>query len=152
SRGTRLDAAGVKRLELQGFKAIIQLTKETHSDRMPARRDGLNYLWLPILDNAAPPDYSMVKKMLVFLSQPKNQPAYIHCEAGKGRTGFMVAAYQMTMGGKTTSEALAEARTYGLVVRSQVLFIRKLGRDLARIRAAQATDQRPGPAWQYLPG
>jgi hypothetical protein len=153
TRGSQVDAEGVKVLRQKNFRSIISLARETQIDRAPARAQGLNYLYLPMLDNTAPSSYAPVKQMLEFLSRPENQPAYIHCKAGIGRTGVMVAAYRMAYEGAPVGQALVEARSYGLSLRAQVLFIRRLGRDLEAIRDQQARGLLPpGPAWQLLPG
>jgi hypothetical protein len=157
TRGSRVDARGVAALHDAGYAAIIALTKESQADRGPTLEEGMHYLRLPILDNTAPKSYEPVKRMLNFLAEvdaaghPVHQPAFIHCEAGEGRTGLMVAAYRMAWEGWSTSQALVEARKYGLVLRPQVLFIRRLGRDLAKIRERQRQGLlAPGPVWQYL--
>lgn len=42
-----------------------------------------------------------MKKFLDFANDPAHQPTYVHCEAGKGRTGCAVACYRMAIQGWT---------------------------------------------------
>jgi protein tyrosine/serine phosphatase len=61
----------------------------------------------------------------------------VHCEAGVGRTGIMVASYRMAVQGWSTGHAVAEARRYGLRMREQIEYIRGLGRELADARSSR---------------
>jgi hypothetical protein len=150
-RGSRVDAAMIARLHGEGYRAIVQLTEESDSDRAPAKADEMAYERIPLLDNSVPRGYGPIKQLMRFLSDADHTPAYIHCEAGKGRTGVMVAAYRMAMEGWNSARAIKEAREHGLSLRDQVLFLRQLGRDLDAIRDRQARGELgDGPAWQYL--
>lgn len=44
---------------------------------------------IPILDNAVPKHIAQMQQFLDFATA--NPPCYVHCEAGKGRTGLAVA-------------------------------------------------------------
>ena len=131
-RGSRVDDVGLASLEQRGFSAVVGLTAERDLD-VHAQAVGLSHLRIPIIDNHNP-SLVQVKTFLDFVkTQQKKGPVYVHCEAGIGRTGIMVAAYRMKFDRWNTGRALVEARRYGLAERSQVLFIRRLGKVIDRM-------------------
>ncbi|MEO6950718.1 MAG: dual specificity protein phosphatase family protein [Polyangia bacterium] len=126
-RGSRVDHVGLADLKRRGFSAVVGLTAERDLDAQ-ARAVGLSHMRIPIIDNHNP-TLVQVKTFLDFMkTQQKKGAVYVHCEAGIGRTGIMVAAYRMKFEGWDTGRALVEARKYGLAERGQVLFIRELGK------------------------
>jgi protein tyrosine phosphatase (PTP) superfamily phosphohydrolase (DUF442 family) len=104
-RGAQPTAAGFAELKRRGAKAIIDLRAE-HSDRQLLAGTGLQYVEIPCL--AWDPEEKNVLKFLKVVTDPKNQPVFVHCQAGADRTGMMVAVYRMTQQGWTSKEALAE--------------------------------------------
>lgn len=132
TRGSRIeDSKGYQQLAEQGFKGVVDLTLEGTNDAKLAPAAGLHTLNVPILDNDAPTTDQM-KAFLDFATAPENQPCYVHCEAGKGRTGVAVACYQMAVEGMSVDEALADAKKHGLAVPDQLDFIRQFGAQLAQ--------------------
>ena len=128
TRGSRIDTEqGYANLKAQGFEGIVDLTLE---DAQLAPKAGLNTLNVKILDNSAPTEAQM-KQFLDFATNPTNQPTYVHCEAGKGRTGVATAAYRMAVQGWPPDQAIAEAKKFGLALPSQIEFLQKFGTDLA---------------------
>jgi len=131
TRGSRIDdAAAYGKLKDQGFKGIVDLTLEGTNDAKYAKAAGLNALNVKILDNSAPTQAQM-KQFLDFATDPKNQPTYVHCEAGKGRTGVAVACYRMAVNHFTPEQAIAEGKKLGLVLPNQIEFVQQFGKDLA---------------------
>jgi protein tyrosine phosphatase (PTP) superfamily phosphohydrolase (DUF442 family) len=129
TRGSRLDAAGLADLAKRGFKGVVNLCKE-YDDSASVRAAKLTPLHLPVLDNTAPPE-QMMRAFLDFANDPKNQPTYVHCEAGKGRTGCAVACYRMAVQGWTADEAVADGKKFGLQLESQISWLtRKFYVDL----------------------
>ncbi len=125
-RGSRLDEKDVAALKQQGIKSLVALTRESNSDEPLAKAAGMNYLRVSIIDNTAP-TFAQMKDFLDFVTAPENQPAYVHCQAGKGRTGVAVACYRMAVQGWSTDKALAEAIHAGMAVPDQQAFVRAFG-------------------------
>lgn len=135
SRGSRLGAGGLDALAAQGFRGVVNLCAENDADSGNAARLGMSSLRLAIIDNT-PPTQAQMKQFLDFVSDPAHQPAYVHCQAGKGRTGVAVACYRMAVDGWTAEKALAEAKKFGLGIPEQEDFILQFGTDLAAGRIA----------------
>jgi phosphatidylserine/phosphatidylglycerophosphate/cardiolipin synthase-like enzyme/protein-tyrosine phosphatase len=127
-RGSRLPKEGYADLAKRGFKTIIGLTLEGDLDAGPAEAVGLRHERISILDNSVP-NRGQLDTFLSIVRDPRNLPAYVHCEAGVGRTGVMVAVYRMAVEGWPLGKTLSEARRYGLSLREQVEFLRKFARD-----------------------
>ena len=121
TRGSRLDEAGLADLKKRGFKGAVNLCKE-YDDSDKVKAAGLNPLHLPILDNTAPPE-AMMKQFLDFANDPATQPTYVHCEAGKGRTGCAVACYRMGIQGWTADQAVEDGKKFGLQLESQITWL-----------------------------
>jgi protein-tyrosine phosphatase len=139
TRGSRIDdPKSYEALKKAGFKGIVDLTKEGTKDAELAPKQGLNTLNVKILDNAAPTDrgpnqpnrFPEMKAFLDFATNPKNQPCYVHCEAGKGRTGVAVACYRMAVNHWTEKQAIEEGKKFGLVLNNQIEFLHQFGAAL----------------------
>ena len=128
-RGSRVDAAGVAALKQQGIQSIVSLTAEGTKDEGPAKQLGMGYLQVKIIDNTAP-TFGQMKQFLDFVTAPQNQPSYVHCEAGKGRTGVAVACYRMAVQGWSPEQALAEAVHQGMSIPDQQAFVLQFGEAL----------------------
>jgi hypothetical protein len=135
ARGSAVDARGLAALQARGFRSIVNLREEDDSDAAPARALGMASLRLVITDQTAPTTAQM-KQFLDFVTKPANQPAYVHCYAGVGRTGVAVACYRMAVQGWPVQRALAEAKFYQLWAPEQITFIQQFGADLQAGRIA----------------
>jgi protein-tyrosine phosphatase len=147
-RGSRRDPEELAELARRGVRGIISLTAERSDDRRTVERLGMRYLNLRIIDNTAPTRRQM-KRMLDFLSESGRDaplPAFVHCQAGKGRTGVAVAVYRMAMEGWTVEQAIAEGREFGLRVPAQIAFVRAYGQALAQGRIAGYPPRRRPPS------
>lgn len=130
-RGSRIeDPKGYEKLKQQGIKALVDLTLEGTKDLTDGKAAGLNVLNVKILDNDAP-TIDQMKQFLDFVTKPENSPAYVHCEAGKGRTGVATACYRMAVEGWPPEKAIHEANAFGCKLPDQLAFLEKFGAELA---------------------
>jgi protein tyrosine phosphatase len=124
-RGSRLDnTKAYQMLKDAGFTAILDLRKERCDAWFGSVGVGLRTLWIPILDGDIPTDgqcQSFLRDM-----QESDGPIYMHCEAGVGRTGCMVALYRVKVQGWNAQDALKEAESFGTLIPIQTEFILSL--------------------------
>lgn len=89
------------------------------------REEGFRFLHLPTPDGY-PPTLEDFAKALKWLDEGSN---VIHCVAGRGRTGTVIAGYLIAREGLTAEEAIEEVRRYrprAIDSMQQVLFLYKL--------------------------
>ena len=92
-----------------GIGALLTLT-ETPLPRGALERHGIHGLHLPVDDFQAPTTTQMLDA-LAFLDAARadGTAVAVHCLAGQGRTGTVLAAY-LIRGGLSSEEAIAEVR------------------------------------------
>lgn len=123
-RGSRVGPDEIKALKDKGFKLIVNLCKENDNDTKPGQQFGIGTLHIPIYDNQAPTLAQMVA-FLHAVNQSENQPAYVHCEAGRGRTGVAVACYRIALQKWAVDKAVEEAKAKGMAIQEQEEFLRE---------------------------
>jgi Tyrosine phosphatase family len=139
SRGERPSVAKLRELAVHGFRRTVNLCAETDGGDTPLiTRAGLGgtlqTVHLPIVD-MHDPTIAQVVQLLDLLTAPGAPRSYLHCEAGKCRTGVMVACYRMAVMGWNETDAFTEAENFGCSVPLQRAFIEQFAIQL------QAHDQ-----------
>lgn len=94
-----------------GITCLITLT-EKDLPQEPLARHGLKNLHLPIYDREAPSmaqTYMLVRRMQTLLEQ--GEVLAVHCKAGIGRTGSVLAAWLIREGGLSAETAITRLRS-----------------------------------------
>jgi protein tyrosine phosphatase (PTP) superfamily phosphohydrolase (DUF442 family) len=122
-RGAQPSRAGVRWLAAQGVKTVVVLrepgVEETNypgysrADYLKDIRDhGMQVVEIPIKDGTIPTD-GQIADFLRAAHSSANQPLFVHCSAGVGRTGIMAGMFLRSRG-VPTDQVLAHCRRYGL--------------------------------------
>ena len=100
-------AAAVAQLRREGVGAIVSLTEEGLSAGTVA---GLAHLHLPIPDMEAP-GLACMERFVEFVDacRQRGLAVAVHCTAGRGRTGTMLAVYLVSQG-RSADSAIALVR------------------------------------------
>jgi hypothetical protein len=134
SRGERPSGPKLQELAGQGYQLTVNLCAESPGgDTLLLLRAGrpgaLRTVHIPIVDMHNP-TVAQVVQLLDLLTAPDAPRTYLHCEAGRCRTGVMVACYRMAVLGWDVDDAYAEAEHFGCSVPQQQDFIQQFGSQL----------------------
>jgi len=108
--------SSVAEIKKMGYKAIfnLRLANEQGADiegeAAAAKSAGVNFVHLPL--NAASPDPAVVDSFLKAVSEPGNQPAFIHCASGN-RAAAMWFIKRVVVDKWDNDRAMAEAASLG---------------------------------------
>jgi len=128
-RGSRVDKAGIVSLIGAGFGTIVDLCAEQMPDeKYQSGWPGIRFVHIPIIDSC-PPTKEQANQFLDLFKDKQFLPAYVHCEAGQGRTGCMVALYRIWIQNWTVEDALKDGARHKLVLKNQINFIRTFRRS-----------------------
>ena len=134
SRGERPSLAKLRDLAGQGYRRTVNLCAETLGGDTPLITTAgllgtLDTVHVPIVDMHNP-TLAQVVQLLDLLTAPGAPRTYLHCEAGKCRTGVMVACYRMAVMGWAEADAFTEAENFGCSVPLQRAFIQEFAAQL----------------------
>jgi len=114
-RGGQPSLQGLTLLKQAGVKTVINLRNEemvVSQEAAQTRSLGLNYVSIP-MDVFNRPSDAAVRQFLTAVSDPNNQPVYVHCLHGQDRTGTMCGIYRMTQQGWPLDATYNEMVAYG---------------------------------------
>ena len=106
--------AGIKKM---GFESIINLRLATEtgadidSEAAAAKAAGINFVHLPF--NGSAPDPAVADQFIKTITEPGNQPAFIHCSSGN-RAATMWLIKRVLIDGWEMDRASEEAAQLGL--------------------------------------
>src|SRR5215831_18739116 len=109
--------SAVAEIKKMGFVSIINLRQPTEqgadidAEAAAAKTAGINFYNIPF--NNAAPDPAAVDRFLLTISQPGNQPAFIHCASGN-RAAAMWFVKRVLVDKWDANRAGAEAESLGL--------------------------------------
>src|SRR5215813_9502404 len=109
--------SAVSEIKKMGFVSIINLRQPTEqgadidAEAAAAKTAGINFFNIPF--NNAAPDNAVVDRFLQTISQPGNQPAFIHCASGN-RAAAMWYVKRVMVDKWDMDRAGAEAAGLGL--------------------------------------
>jgi atypical dual specificity phosphatase len=108
NRGGALNAYEDELPELYsaGVRGVVSLLN-IPSDAAVFKSAGFSFLCLPVADGAAPTTEQAME--FVRFVETQRQPVAVHCEAGLGRTGTMLAVYLISQG-DTAESAIRRIR------------------------------------------
>lgn len=108
-RSAQPSAAGYAELRRRGVRAVLILKETTGMAGTRAAAAGLAVRHVP-MSGFAQPRFEQIDAALALMRDPALRPLLVHCQFGKDRTGFSVAAYRVIYDGLSDAEAAAEAR------------------------------------------
>lgn len=79
------------------------------------RRHGIRFEHMPFSDSSIPPA-DVFDRFVRLVADEGSRPLLVHCEQGFHRTGILVAAYRVRLGGWKLEDALEEMRAAGFDV------------------------------------
>jgi protein tyrosine/serine phosphatase len=111
-RGGQPAGDDFKALSNLGVKMVIDLAAEGDSaEEANARAAGMHFVRIPMTTHQVPTP-AMITQFLSLVSDPANQPVYVHCMGGRHRTGVMTAIYRMTLEQWNAARAFQEMKHY----------------------------------------
>jgi protein tyrosine phosphatase (PTP) superfamily phosphohydrolase (DUF442 family) len=138
-RGAQPGMTGFRSLAESGVTTVIDLRPSTDARKVDRelRALGMENVHVPVTDGT-PPSPSQVRQVVDIVDNSQGR-VFLHCGEGVGRAGTTSAAYKVTTGKASASEALRESLAIGVLTFEQVAFIRSLDRGGAHEPPAVAT-------------
>jgi tyrosine-protein phosphatase SIW14 len=112
-RGAEPDRQGYERLASLGIRTVVDLKNEgIAAEAAIVQRLGMRFRSIPMSSTAAPSE-NVVAQFLEIVTDPANEPVFVHCEGGHDRTGALTAIYRMSHDGWTAEQAFGEMKRFG---------------------------------------
>jgi tyrosine-protein phosphatase SIW14 len=110
-RGAQPQPSGYATLKAMGFRTVVNLRSQ-HSEKAVVEAAGMRSIEIP-MQTTTTVNAETVKRVVAQMTNPANQPVFVHCAQGQDRTGIVVAVYRMDVEGWSNDEAEAEMQAFG---------------------------------------
>ncbi len=114
-------------LHAAGVRAVVSLLN-IPSDALVYESAGFGFLCLPVPDGGAP-TLGQAMEFICFVTshREKKLPVAVHCEAGLGRTGTMLASYLISQGesAETAIQKIRAVENVAIETVQQIAFLEK---------------------------
>ena len=154
-RGSHPNELGYKSLARRGVTTIVDLRAEESLDidEDLLKRLGVTRFSLPLRDGQVPTEAQVTQ--LLSIVEDSDGKVYVHCMAGVGRTGAIVAAYLVATGQATPSEALRKNLSVGPPSLEQLAFVAELsvtdaGKPNPMVTALSRVLDAPRRIWSHI--
>jgi tyrosine-protein phosphatase SIW14 len=125
-----LQSLGVKSiLKLNDRRSPVDESEKAEAARLGMRIESFAFDARTIGTSATCTD---VARALAFVENPANQPVFVHCTAGKDRTGYIVGLYERASG-RSIRQVMDELHRYGHRAARSAAFS-QIDRELQRER------------------
>lgn len=101
--------------EYGGVRTILSLRRHPEiiqSEKEAAEKLGMIFINIP-MNSVQEQSIEIIEQCLKIISDKSNQPIYVHCQAGRDRTGLILAAYRIKYDRWSLDDALKEMFFYG---------------------------------------
>ena len=149
-RGSRPGEDAYRDLAAAGVTTVVDLRAEEGLERPTAllERLGIDLVHIPMRDGQAPTDAQVDR----FMAAVENSvgKVYVHCMAGVGRTGTMVAAYLVESRGVEELSALRMNMAVGPPSLEQIAFASEIERPNPLVVGFSRFLDAPRRMWTYV--
>jgi protein tyrosine/serine phosphatase len=146
-RGAQPEESDYASLKELGVDTVVDLRNDpTDYSKKAAEAAGLKYVNIP-MSGWKTPKMESINEFLALMEKPETGEVYIHCKAGKHRTGVIGAAYRYTKYGWDYDQVYKEMKDFnysnGLVHGKLGKFVKEWGKDLDWQREQAAKNKAP---------
>lgn len=97
-----------------GVRTVIDLQGDgdNRDEAQLVKKAGMTFYRIPMTTRVAP-TAEEIAEFLRIVTDPVQEPVYVHCKGGRHRTGVMTAIYRIEQDGWSADQAFKEMKQYG---------------------------------------
>lgn len=151
-RGAQPEKDDYQALKDLGIQTVIDLRNDpTDYEKTEVEALGMRYVNIPMSGWKYPKE-TQIAQFLEVMNSPETGVVYVHCKAGKHRTGVTGAVYRMTKYGWNYNQAYMEMKNYNfttwMVHRSLKTFVKDYAEQLKSEQAKLNTSEKSSQTGQ----